>query len=316
MQNATMQTSPPPKVVVLEEHFSHPDLLGAMPMKPLSERLLDLGEGRIAAMDEAGIDLQVLSHFPSGPQNLAPDAARDMARRTNDLIAETIARRPDRFAGFASLPLTSPDAACAEFERAVKELGLKGAMLHGMAAGVPLDDRRFWPVFQTAEALDVPIYIHPDAPPAGVVEAYYQGFPALIGPGWSYTVESATQALRLMICGLLDTCPGLKLILGHMGEGLPFSIVRCDSILTARANLKRRLVDYFHDHFWITTAANWSYPALTCTVMEMGADRILFSIDWPFASNTEGRSFMDAAPIAPADRAKILGGNAAALLKL
>lgn len=304
------------KVVVLEEHFSHPDLLGGMPLQPLGERLLDLGEGRLRAMDEAGIDLQVLSHFPSGPQNLPADQAVDMARRTNDLIAETVARRPDRFAGFAALPLTAPDAACAELERAMRELGLKGAMLHGMAAGVPLDDRRFWPVFQTAEALGAPIYIHPDAPPPAVAEAYYQGYPALIGPGWSYTVESANQALRLMICGVLDACPGLKLILGHLGESLPFSIVRCDSIITPRAKLKRRLIDYFHDHFWITTAANWSYPALTCTLMEMGVDRVLFSVDWPFASNTEGRAFIDKAPLGDADRAKILGENAIALLKL
>ncbi len=305
-----------PKVVVLEEHFSHPELLGGMPLKPLGERLMDLGQGRIAAMDEAGIDLQVLSHFPSGPQNLPAERAIEMARRTNDLIAETVARRPDRFAGFAALPLTAPDAACAELERAMRDLGLKGAMLHGMAAGVPLDDRRFWPVFQTAEALDAPIYIHPDAPPPAVAEAYYQGYPALLGPGWSYTVESATQALRLMICGVLDTCPGLKLILGHLGESLPFSIVRCDSILTPRANLKRRLIDYFHDHFWITTAANWSYPALTCTLMEMGPERVLFSVDWPFASNTEGRAFIDNAPLDEAVRAGILGANAVELLKL
>ncbi len=306
----------PPKVIVLEEHYSHPDMLVGIPREPLGVQLLDLGESRLRAMDEAGIDLQVLSHFPSGPQNLEPQRAVDMARRTNDLIAETVARRPDRFAGFAALPLTDPDGACAELERAMRDLGMKGAMLHGMAAGVPLDDRRFWPVFQTAEALDAPVYIHPDAPPAAVAEAYYQGYPALIGPGWSYTVESATQALRLMICGVLDTCPGLKLILGHMGETLPFTIVRCDSILTRRANLKRRLVDYFHDNFWITTAANWSYPALTCTLMEMGVDRVMFSVDWPFASNTEGRAFIDQAPISEQDRAKILGGNAAALLKL
>lgn len=305
-----------PKVVVLEEHFSHPELLAGMSMPSIAERLLDLGEGRLRAMDEAGIDLQVLSHFPSGPQNLPAPEAVDMARRTNELICDTVASRPDRFAGFASLPLTAPQEACAELERAVKELGLKGAMLHGMGAGTPLDDRRFWPVFQTAEALDVPVYIHPDAAPKAVAEAYYQGYPALLGPGWSYTVESATQALRLMICGLLDECPRLKLILGHMGETLPFVIVRCDSILTQRANLKRRLLDYFHDHFWITTAANWSYPALVCTLMEMSADRILFSVDWPFASNTEGRTFMDGAQISEIDRAKIMGGNAAQLLKL
>lgn len=305
-----------PKVVVLEEHFSHPELLGAMPMPSIAERLLDLGEGRLKAMDEAGIDLQVLSHFPPGPQNLPAPEAIDMARRTNELICDTVAARPDRFAGFASLPLTAPQEACAELERAVNSLGLKGAMLHGMAAGKPLDDRSLWPVFQTAEALDVPVYIHPDMPPPAVAEAYYRGYPALIGPGWSFTVESATQALRLMICGLLDECPRLKLILGHMGETLPFTIVRCDAAITQRSGLKRRLVDYFHDNFWITTAANWSYPALVCTLMEMGADRILYSVDWPFASNTEGRDFMKGAQISEIDRAKILGGNAAQLLKL
>ena len=305
-----------PKVVVLEEHFSHPELLVGLPLKPLGERLLDLGEGRLKAMDEAGIDLQVLSHYPSGPQNLAPEDAVAMARATNDLIGDAIGKHPGRFAGFAALPLTAPHEACVEFERAVKQLGFKGAMLHGRAAGVPLDDRRFWPIFDLAQALDVPIYLHPDAPPAAVVEAYYAGYPALVGPGWGYTVESATQALRLMMCGVLDECPRLKLILGHMGESLPFSIVRCDAQITARASLKRPLRDYFHDHFWITTAANWSAPALVCSIMEMGAGRILFSVDWPFASNTEGRAFMDGAPISDEERAAILGGNAAALLKL
>ncbi len=306
----------PPQVIVLEEHFSHPELLAGMPMKPLGEPLLDLGEGRLRAMDEAGIDLQVISHFPSGPQNLPPERAVPMTRAVNHMIHETVTRRPDRFAGFASLPLTDPDEACRELERAVLQLGMKGAIMHGRAAGVPLDDRRFWPVFEQAQTLDVPVYLHPDASPPAVVEAWFKDYPALIGPGWSYTLETANQAMRLMLCGVLDACPKLKLIVGHMGESLPFSIGRSDAQINRRVQLKRPLRDYFHDHFWITTAANWSQPALVCSLLEMGADRIMFSVDWPFASNTEGRAFMDAAPISQADRAKILGGNAAALLKL
>ena len=305
-----------PQVIVLEEHFSHPELLAGMPMKPLGEPLLDLGEGRLSAMDEAGIDLQVISHFPSGPQNLPPERAVPMARAVNDMIHDAVTRRPDRFAGFASLPLTAPDEACRELERAVLQLGMKGAIMHGRAAGVPLDDRRFWPVFEQAQALDVPVYLHPDASPPAVVEAWFKDYPALIGPGWSYTLETANQAMRLMLCGVLDACPKLKLIVGHMGESLPFSIGRSDAQINRRVQLERPLRDYFHDHFWITTAANWSQPALVCSLMEMGADRIMFSVDWPFASNTEGRAFMDAAPISQVDRAKILGGNAAALLKL
>lgn len=303
------------RVIVLEEHFSHPELLGGIP-PAIGDALLDLGERRLREMDEAEIDLQVLSHFPTGPQNLPPETAPAMSRAVNDLTHATIRKWPDRFAGFAALPLTAPQEAAAELERAVLELGFKGAMLHGMCNGVPLDDRRFWGVYETAQSLDVPIYLHPDAPPPAVAEAYYQGHPALLGPGWAYTVETATQALRLMMSGVFDEYPRLKIILGHLGESLPFSIVRCDANITRRANLKRPLIDYFHDHFWLTTAANFSNSALACCLMEMGADRIMFSIDWPFASNTEGRRFIDAAPISPDDRAKILGGNAVRLLKL
>ncbi len=304
------------KVIALEEHFAHPDLLAGMPLEPLGTALLDLGERRLAAMDEVGIDLQVISHFPSGAQNLPPEQGVTLARASNDLLAAAIARHPDRFAGFASLSLAAPHEACAELERAVRELGFKGAMLHGLRSGAPLDDKRFWPVFETAAALDVPIYLHPDAPSPEAVEAYYAGHPVLVGPAWSYTVDTATIALRLMLCGVLDTYPGLKLILGHMGESLPFSIVRCDQQVSRRVTLKRRLIDYFHDNFWITTAANWSTPALVCSIMEMGVERVMFSVDWPFASNSEGRAFMDAAPISAEDRARILGGNAATLLRL
>lgn len=304
-----------PKVVTLEEHYSHPQLLGGMP-RELGEALLDLGERRIREMDEAGIELQVLSHFPSGPQNLEPQRAIALARETNELVQRTIDAHPGRFRGFAALPLTAPQEAAAELRRTVRQLGFKGAMLHGRGAGVPLDDRRFWCVFAEAESLDVPIYLHPDVSPDAVVDAYYRDYPALLGPGWAYTVETATQALRLMMSGLLDAYPKLKIIVGHLGESLPFATVRCDANISRRAALKRPLREYFHENFWITTAANFSNPALACSLMEMGVDRILFSVDWPFASNIEGRRFIDCAPISAHDRAKILGANAAALLRL
>lgn len=304
-----------PNVVTLEEHFSHPQLLGTI-APPLGEALLDLGERRLREMDAAQIDMQVLGHFPSGPQNLPPERAVALARETNQLIQSTIEAYPNRFAGFASLPLTAPDQAIIELRRTVREFGFKGAMLHGRAAGIPLDDRRFWDVFGEAEALDVPIYLHPDESPPGVVEAYYAQFPALLGPGWAYTVETATQALRLMLSGLFDAHPKLKIILGHLGESLPFSIVRCAANINRRIALKRPLQDYFHENFWLTTAANFSNPALTCCLMEMGVDRILFSVDWPFASNIAGRNFIDAAPVSAHDRAKILAMNAIELLKL
>ena len=305
----------PPRVVTLEEHYSHPQLLGGVPSE-LGDALLDLGERRLHEMDEAEIDLQILSHFPSGPQNLPPERAIALARETNDLVQRTIEAHPARFAGFAALPLTAPQEAAAELRRTVQEYGFKGAMLHGRAAGIPLDDRRFWCVFAEAESLDVPIYLHPDASPPAVVESYYRDYPALLGPGWAYTVETATQALRLMLSGVFDVHARLKILIGHLGESLPFSIVRCDSNINRRAALKRPLRDYFHEHFWITTAANFSQPALACCLMEMGVDRVLFSIDWPFASNVAGRRFIDAAPLSAPDRAKVLGANAVQLLRL
>lgn len=304
-----------PQIVTLEEHFSHPALLRGL-SGPLATSLLDLGDLRLRAMDEAEIDLQILSHFPNGPQNLPAEQAAALSRQVNELIQRTIEARPDRFRGFASLPLTAPEEAAVELNRAVVEFGFKGAILHGMGAGVPLDDRRFWGIFQEAQALDVPLYLHPDDPPQPVADAYYQGYPALLAAGWAYTVETGTQALRLIASGLFDAYPGLKIILGHLGEGLPFSLVRSSANMGRRLELKRAVKDYFHDNFWLTTAGNFSNPALACCLMEMGVDRIMFSVDWPFVSNKEGKEFIDAAPISVHDRRKILGSNAAALLRL
>jgi 2,3-dihydroxybenzoate decarboxylase len=271
-------------------------------------------------MDAAGIDVQVISHGAPSVQRLDAETAVWMARDANDRLTEAISRHPDRFAGFAALPTPDPDAAAAELDRAVTRLGFKGAMIHGLTNGAFLDERRFWPIFERAQALDVPLYMHPAVPHPAVVDAYYKDylkeFPGLLTAAWGFTVETATQAIRLVLSGLFDAYPGLKIILGHLGEGLPFSLWRIDMALARPGNRAAPFRDCFREHFWITTSGNFSTPALLCCVLEMGADRILFSVDYPFVLNPPGMAWMREVPLAPEDRAKILGGNARRLLKI
>jgi 2,3-dihydroxybenzoate decarboxylase len=202
----------------------------------------------------------------------------------------------------------------------VTRLGFKGAMIHGLANGVFLDDRRFWPIFERAQALDVPLYMHPAPPHPAVVEAYYKEyakeFPGLLTAGWGFTVETATQAIRLVLSGVFEAYPALKIILGHLGEGLPFSLWRIDMALARQGNRRTPFRDCFREHFWITTSGNFSTPALLCCMLEMGIDRILFSVDYPFVLNPPGMQWMRELPLGAEDRAKVLGGNARRLLKL
>jgi 2,3-dihydroxybenzoate decarboxylase len=305
------------KVVVLEEHFEAPELRDAHEAGPgeVAERLADLGVRRIAAMDAAGIDLQVLSHTAPATQNLDPETAVRLARSANDLLHRTVTATPDRFAGFAILPTPDPRAAVTELERGITELGFKGAMIHGLTHGEFIDEKKYWPIFALAEELDVPIYVHPSMPHPAVMEAYYKDYPIMARAGWGFGVEAGTQAIRLILSGLFDAYPKLKIIIGHLGEGLPYSLWRCDAILS-RSLTEHRFREYFCEHFYITTSGNFSHPALLCAVMEMGVDRILFSIDYPFADNVEGRHFVDTAPLSRADKDKILSHNATKLLKL
>jgi predicted TIM-barrel fold metal-dependent hydrolase len=181
-------------------------------------------------MDEAGIDLQVLSHSIPGLQAVGAEAGPPLAHRTNDRLHEAVQRHPDRFSAFAVVPTANPRAAADELERAVTKLGFKGAMVNGMTGGVSHDDKRFWPIWERAAELDVPIYIHPALPHPAVIEAYYkdyaQSHPGILRAAWGFTVETATQGLRLVLSGVFDAHPGLKIILGHMGEGLPFLLWR------------------------------------------------------------------------------------------
>jgi 2,3-dihydroxybenzoate decarboxylase len=272
-------------------------------------------------MDAAGVDIQVLSHGAPASQRLDPKIAVSMTRGVNDRLRDICAARPDRFAGFAALPSTVPEACPDELERAVKELGLKGAMIHGLTGdGVFFDDMRFWPVFERAEKLDVPLYMHPAVPHRAVVDAYYRDYigdyPALLNAGWGFTVETATQGIRIVLSGVLDEYPGVRIVLGHLGEGLPFLLWRIDHALSRPGNRKVNFREKFSRNFWITTSGNFSDPALLCAIQELGADRIVFSVDYPFVDNAPATEWIERVHLNAADKAKILNGNARKLLKM
>ncbi|MBV9826462.1 MAG: amidohydrolase, partial [Alphaproteobacteria bacterium] len=318
-----------PQVIALEEHYldaevkGHFEGLDALRSGKVVDQLEDVGQGRIADMDAAGIDIQVLSHAAPSVQKI-DDAqlAIRLSRAVNDRLYETVRAHPDRYAGFAMLPTIDAKAAADELERCVTKLGFKGAMIHGMAHGLFIDDKRFWPIFERAEALDVPLYLHPSVPHPAVIDAYYKDYvekyPSILRAAWGFTVETATQSIRLILSGVFDTYPGLKFIVGHLGEGLPFYLWRVNMGFArdgARAGTNW-FRDAYCEHFWITTSGFFSDPALLCCMMEVGVDRILFSVDYPFVQNAPGPAWMERVPLCAEDRAKILSGNAKRLLKM
>jgi 2,3-dihydroxybenzoate decarboxylase len=313
---------PAGKVITIEEHFQTRELFARydaydrMPVPTWDEAMFDLGARRLREMDEAGIDMQVISHCAPGTQKLDPESAVAMAKLANDTLHAAVRAHPDRFAGFAELPTPDPKAAADELERTVTKYGFKGAMINGLCHNRFMDEKPFWPIFERAQALDVPIYLHPAKPHPAVIEVYYKEYPPTARSSWGFTVETATQAVRMIMSGIFDAYPRLKIILGHLGETLPFALWRVDRSLTRDAKLERSFREYFCENFYITTSGHFSHPALLCSMMEMSADHILFAVDWPFASNVEGRRFIDSAPISETDRAKICGGNAQRLLKL
>jgi predicted TIM-barrel fold metal-dependent hydrolase len=321
-----MLKKPKCPVIAIEEHYWDPEMAahftgveGARP-GATHRRLLDLGALRIQEMDDAGIDIQVLSHGAPAAQKIPADIAVPLTRRVNDRLHAAIAAYPTRLAAFASLPTDAPAAAADELERCVTTLGFKGAMLHGMAHGKFLDDKRFWPIYACAERLDVPIYLHPSLPHAAVTEAYYADyiaeFPMVVRPAWGYTVETATTAIRMVLSGVFDAHPRLKVILGHLGETLPFLVWRIDHALARPGQKPLSFRDVFCSNFYITTSGNFSNPALLCSVMEMGIDRVLFAVDWPFVENGPATQWMDTVPLCDEDKVKILSINAKRVLHL
>lgn len=314
-------------VIAIEEHYWDAELaktykgFEAGRPGPQQTRLYDLGDVRIKEMDEAGIDIQVLSHGAPSTQKLPADTAVAIARGVNDRLAATCVAHPDRFAGFAALPTADPKGAADELERCVTKLGFKGAMMHGLANGVFLDRKEFWPIYERAEALDVPIYFHPGLPDERVRAVYYDDYakdsPMLARAAWGYTVETATTGIRMVVAGVFDKYPKLNIILGHLGETLPFLVWRIDQALARPgASTQSSFRDVFCNNFYITTSGNFSDPALLCCVQELGIDRILFAVDWPFVENPLGVRWMESVPLCDADKAKVLSGNAKQLLRM
>ncbi len=291
--------------------------LGRLPPQ-LNTRMLDLGESRLRDMDEAGIDMQVLSLTPPGMEWVPVADASALARDINDELAAAIQRHPTRLAGFAALPTLDPQAAAAELERTVQKLGMKGALLNGQPLNGFLDDEKYWDIFAQAQALGVPLYLHPSAPAPDAIRAY-AGRPELIGPLWSFTVDAATQALRLIFGGVFDRFPQLTIILGHMGETLPYMLWRLDSrwkFSPLHRPLDREPSQYIRENMLVTTSGMFSNTALLCAIEALGVEHILFAVDYPFEPNKAGAAFMEQVPLDEVDKNMIAALNAERWLRL
>lgn len=327
------------RIVALEEHFQAPDLIerigkdriaargwpdgDAHPKASMRDELAEVGAERLADMDAAGLTVQVLSASGPGADLLPPHAGIDMAQSYNDRLKQIVLGRPDRFAGFAHLPMTAPQAAADELDRAVNDLGFCGALINGLTENRFVDDLFFDPVLARAEALGVPIYLHPNIPPQSVRDAYYGGLPddvthSLSTAGFGWHAETAIHIIRLVLSGALDRHPGLKLIVGHMGEMLPMMLDRLDHVFgEAHAKRSERSVSTtILDQVFITTSGFFSLPPFTAAMMTFGPDRILFSVDYPFSPNKSGTDFLRTLPISPEDLEKIAYRNADELLGL
>ena len=320
------------RVVALEEHFTMPSISGRIDKDIVARRgfrprrgpktgptIADLnaeiGPIRIRSMDENGISMQVLSNSGPGPDLVSGPDGIAMAREMNDALATVIARHPDRFAAFAVLPTQSPDACAQELERSVKQLGFLGALVNGTTDGRFLDHPSYDSLLAKAVELDVPIYIHPHLPPDPVRQAYYSDLEpgagrVLESAGWGWHSETAIHLLRLVVSGALDRHPKLKIIVGHMGEMLPVMLARIDEVFTYDVeHLKRPISKTITDQVWLTSSGIFSEPPMLAAMLTFGIDRIMFSVDYPFARNELGREFLAKLTLAPDDMAKFLSAE-------
>lgn len=301
-----------------------------MPMTPvLKKGLLDLEEIRLNNMDNSGIDMQVLSLSLPGIESLPARDGTSLAKKINNEVAQVVKKHPKRFASFAAIAPQDPAAAAGELERTVKELGFKGAVINSQIRGEYLDDQKFWIIFEMAEKLGVPIYLHPSQPSQDMIKPFLV-YPALASALLGFSVEAGLHAMRLICSGVFDKYPGLKIILGHLGEAIPYFLWRMDNMWimenkwikekdsnspTISTALKTPS-QYFKNNFYVATSGMFYLPPLICAYLALGADRILFAVDYPYESNMKAVQFMDSAPICDDDKEKIYHGNAEKLLNL
>jgi predicted TIM-barrel fold metal-dependent hydrolase len=323
------------RTITLEEHFATPAFFDG-PARFVKERaqkigdryllvldrLTDLGAKRLSEMDAADIDMQVLSLSAPGAEQSEPADAIAIARDTNDYLAEAIKNHPTRFAGFAAIPTGAPKQAVEELERRVRQKGFVGAVINGHNRGRYLDNKFYWPILECAEALKVPIYLHPTPPPQPVIDVSYGGFSPMVtdmlaGGAWGWHIETGVHIIRIVCGGVFDRFPNLQFIIGHMGEGLPFFFQRLDVIPIATTKLKRPIASYLKENVHYTFSGMNFAPTFLNLFLELGGvDRIMFSADYPYQSMAQARAFLEQIPVSAADKARIAHGNAEKLLRL
>lgn len=286
--------------------------------RQLLPRLLDLEQLRLAEMDANGVDMHVLSLAAPGVQMLERDTAVSLARLANDRLSEMIRRHPSRFAGLACFAPQSPAVAAKEMERAINALKLNGFLVNSHTDNLYLDDQRFWPILEAAEALDAPLYIHPRAPSDGMA-APFRDY-RMEGAIWGYGMETGTHAVRLMLSGVLDRFPRLRIVLGHMGEALPFWLWRLDYMASpgSRAALRNRLKpsEYVARNFTITNSGLEDGRALRYAIEKLGIDRVMWAIDYPFQLTPASVEFIESAPLSESERAQVAFRNAERVFRI
>ena len=325
------------KIIGLEEHwcpslfYDHPEapayqsmrlakrIVSGADTESMADKVSDIGSSRIAKMDKAGVDIQVLSLCGAIMERIPPELAEGYACESNDILADALRAHPTRLKGLAVVPTQAPEKAALELERCMAMPGFVGLAINGHINGCYLDDPKFTPLLETAQRLSAPIYIHPAVPPASVVSTYYDvgdsyGSEVLATGGFGWHIETAVHVLRLVMSGTFDRFPNLQVIIGHLGEGIPFFINRL--ALANKGTLQRPAPDYLRQNVSYTTSG-FNYPTtFELLLREMGADRIMFSTDYPFLEMDESVKFLENVKVCKTKREKIAHLNAEKLLKL